>query len=101
MADIIKIQGYKCPFCGYENTNEQEMIKHIKHCRMNKNYVQKCITCSCLENDWLIRKVYDSKSICCYDESLCPYFSHDNKEIEEHIKEHNEEMKNYGYNNEI
>lgn len=97
MKEIIEIQGFKCPYCGFKNTNKSNMLKHMNRCRKNDEYTQHCINCPNLEQDWLIRKFYNGKSICCYSEAECPYMHHDVSEINKKIEEHVIKMKRYGY----
>lgn len=98
----ILIQGYKCPYCGYSECNERSILEHMSHCFKNPDYTQKCIECNCLEKDWETRKLFDGKSICCYNEAECPFLHHDSKEIDKILSNLIADMRDkYGYKEEM
>lgn len=83
MKDIIEVIAFKCPYCGCVNKTKSNIYNHMKRCRENPDYTQKCISCQYLEHDYLLRSI-DGKPLCIF-EGNCPYKHHDKTEVMDDI----------------
>lgn len=94
---FIEIKAYKCPFCGYYNTNKKEIILHSNKCRNNPDYTQECLYCHNLERDFEIRIMFlnPKRHYCCYSGS-CPYINHTDTELMKYIEKEKEKLRAYG-----
>ena len=79
MKEILEVTAFKCPYCGCVDKTKSTIFNHMQHCRKNPEYTQKCICCSYLEHDYLLRSI-DGKPLCIY-EGECPYQHHDRTEV--------------------
>lgn len=94
MQEPIAITAFKCPYCNFVvDRNKAAVYEHAKRCSKNPEYTQKCIDCSYLEKDYLLRSI-DGKPLCIYS-GECPYQHHDNTEVMQNITQSKSEYKDY------
>lgn len=87
--NIQTVQAYKCRYCSKISLNQSEIENHEKTCRNNPDYIQKCIQCSCLNEDFILTNIR-GKGICLHTGpygSQCPYLNHDDTDVQQKIQE--------------
>lgn len=90
--DIQMAQAYKFPHCYEISLNLDKIEKHQSTCRKNPEHVQKCIRCTCLNEDFVLTNLR-GKGICVHTGPSgkgCPYLSHDDIEVMQRIQENHD-----------
>lgn len=97
-------QAYKCLYCSKISLSIREIEIHQKTCRKNPEYIQKCIQCVCLNDDFILSNLR-GKGFCIHTSPFskgCPYFNHDDTEVRQKIqKSHDAYIKYSCYSSDI
>ncbi len=87
--DIQTVQAYKCHYCSEISLSRLEIVKHEITCHKNPGYIQKCIQCTYLNENFVLTNLR-GKGICLHTGpygSQCPYLNHDDTYVQQKIQE--------------